>query len=256
MILHPDFADGAYDELSFWAARFGALLLEHLEIRPNIRGLDVGCGAGFPLIELADAHGPTSHFTGLDVWPEALQRARRKLAILGITNADVREGDAAAMPFDDASFDLITSNLGINNFADVPAAMRECYRVAKPGARFVLTTNVSGHMAAFYDVFREVAPELRNSINAQEAHRGTRDSVESLVAEAGFRLVKTVEREFMMPFADGTALLRHRLVQFFLEGWHTVTDDPVVFARIEERLNASGRELRMRIPMLYVEAVR
>lgn len=256
MNLPPDYADGAYDELSFWAARFGAFLFDHLEIRRNIRGLDVACGAGFPLIELADVHGSSSYFIGLDIWPEALERARRKMKILGITNAEVREGDAAAMPFDDASFDLITSNLGINNFADVPAALRELYRVAKPGARIALTTNLTGHMAELYDAFRAVAPELRHAINAQEAHRGTKDSIVATIDDSGLRVTKAIESEFTIPFADGAALMRHRLVQFFKDGWRTVTDNEDVFRRIEEKLSESGRELRMRIPMLYVEAIR
>jgi ubiquinone/menaquinone biosynthesis C-methylase UbiE len=37
-----------YDETSFWSARFGALLFDRLEIHRGIRGLDVGCGTGFP----------------------------------------------------------------------------------------------------------------------------------------------------------------------------------------------------------------
>ena len=71
---HPDYAEGAYDELSFWSSRFGALLFDHLELRPNVIGLDIACGTGFPLFELAHAHGPSSHFTGLDVWPDAIRR--------------------------------------------------------------------------------------------------------------------------------------------------------------------------------------
>jgi ubiquinone/menaquinone biosynthesis C-methylase UbiE len=256
---HPDYAEGAYDELSFWSSRFGALLFAHLELRRNIVGLDVACGTGFPLFELAHAHGPSSHFTGLDVWPEALVRARRKLAVYGLTNIALQEGDAAAMPFADASFDLITSNLGINNFADPPAAMRECHRVARSGARIALTTNLTGHMAAFYDVFRETLrtrqPALVPKLDAQEAHRGTRDTIEELLVEAGFRVTQMVEDEFFLTFADGTAMLRHPLVGFFLEGWRTVTEDDDVWRAIESKLNAES-PLRMRIPMLYAEGVR
>ena len=40
--LHPDFADAVFDEVSFWSSRFGALLIDNLELRPNVRGLDVG----------------------------------------------------------------------------------------------------------------------------------------------------------------------------------------------------------------------
>jgi hypothetical protein len=60
---------------------------------------------------------------------------------------------------------------------------------------------------------------------------------------------------FFLSFADGTAMLRHPLVGFFLEGWRTVTEDPGVWRAIETKLNAS-RPLRMRIPMLYAEGVR
>src|SRR4030081_3683145 len=80
-----------YDETSFWSARFGALLFDHLEIRHGIRGLAVGCGTGFPLIELAHVHGPSSHFTGTDIWGDALERARLKLQLHGLTNVDIVE---------------------------------------------------------------------------------------------------------------------------------------------------------------------
>ena len=257
---NPRYAEDAYDELSFWSSRFGALLFDQLELRPDITGLDVACGTGFPLFELAHAHGPSSHFTGIDIWPEALVRARRKLAVYGLTNIALHEGDAAALPFPDASFDLITSNLGINNFADPPAALRECRRVARPGARIALTTNLTGHMAAFYDLFRGTLRELGRAnlvpaLDAQEAHRGTRDTIEQLLLDAGFHITQMVEDAFFLSFADGTAMLRHPLVGFFLEGWRTVTEDAEVWRVIEAKLNAAS-PLRMRIPMLYAEGVR
>ena len=54
----PEIAS-VFDELSFWSSRFGALLFEHLQLRPDLHILDLGCGAGFPLFELAHAHGLT-----------------------------------------------------------------------------------------------------------------------------------------------------------------------------------------------------
>ncbi len=121
-----------YDETSFWSARFGGLLFDHLEIHRGIRGLDVGCGTGFPLLELAHVHGTSSHFIGIDIWPDALERARVKLELHGLTNVDLIEADVASMPFPNAHFDLVVSNIGINNFRDARAALRECRRVAKP----------------------------------------------------------------------------------------------------------------------------
>jgi ubiquinone/menaquinone biosynthesis C-methylase UbiE len=254
--LHPDFADIAYDELSLWSSRFGALLFDNLELRRNVRGLDVACGAGFPLFELAFVHGSSSHFTGIDLWREALNRAQRKKVYYGLTNVDLCEADAAAMPFASESFDLITSNLGINNFADPEAVIAECHRVARTDARLVLTTNLTGHMAEFYELFRQTVPQdLIPALNAQEAHRGTSDGVQNLLRRHGFAISRVVEDEFFLKFADGTAMFRHHLVQFFLDGWRSVTDDPAIYAALEAKLNAAS-PLRMRIPMLYVEAVR
>ena len=253
--MHPDFAEGAYDETSLWSARFGAFMLEHLQLRPNIRGLDVGCATGFPLFELAFVHGPGSHWTGIDPWAEAIARAHRKNGVYGLNNIELHAGDAAQMPFDDESFDLIVSNLGINNFDDPDAVMRECFRVAKRGARIVLTTNVTGHMAEFYDLFRAAVPEKAAEITRQEQHRGSKESVTALLENAGFEVTRTIEDEFFLKFASGTAMFRHFLVQFFVEGWRSVVDDDAVYARLEQQLNAAS-PLRFRIPMLYAEAVR
>jgi ubiquinone/menaquinone biosynthesis C-methylase UbiE len=185
--LHPDWAEAVFDELPLWSARFGALLFDNLELRPNVRGLDVGCATGFPLFELAHVHGPSSHFTGIDPWAEAIARAERKREVYGLTNVELHVGDGANMPFDDQTFDLITSNLGINNFDDPAKVMSECFRVAKPGARIVLTTNLSGHMADFYDLFRAAVPERAAEITKQEEHRGTRAGVEKLLDRCRIR---------------------------------------------------------------------
>jgi arsenite methyltransferase len=258
--LHPRYAEAAYDELSFWGSRFGALLFDNLEIRRNIRGLDVACGAGFPLLELAHTHGNSSRFTGIDLWRDALTRARGKIDVYGLRNVDLIESDAQSMPFADASFDLITSNLGINNFNDPPKAMTECFRIARPGARIAVTTNLTGHMAGLYDVFRATLRELGRddllpALDAQEAHRGTRATIESLLTDAGFRLTRVVESRFELPFADGSAMFRHPLVNFFLWGWRGVTEDRAIYTRLEEKLNAAS-PLRMTIPMLYAEGAR
>lgn len=258
--LHPRYAEAAYDELSLWASRFGALLFDHLEIRRNIRGLDIACGTGFPLLELAHVHGASSHFTGLDLWRDALVRARGKRDLYELRSVALIEGNAQAMPFHDQAFNLITSNLGINNFDDPARALAECHRVSRPNARLAVTTNLTGHMAAFYDAFRETLREagredLVPALDAQEAHRGTRASTEALIERARFAITRVVESEFFLPFADGSAMFRHPLVNFFLWGWRGVTEERAIYLRLEEKLNAEA-PLRMRIPALYVEAVR
>ena len=47
----------AYDELPLWSAMAGLLLLEHVPLRPDMVVLDIGCGTGFPALELAERLG-------------------------------------------------------------------------------------------------------------------------------------------------------------------------------------------------------
>jgi ubiquinone/menaquinone biosynthesis C-methylase UbiE len=255
-----------YDETSFWSARFGALLFDHLEIRRGIRGLDVGCGTGFPLIELAHAHGPSSHFTGIDIWADALERARAKLELHGLINVDIIETDVASMPFPNAHFDLLVSNIGINNFPDARAALQECRRVAKAGARLVLTTNAQGHFAALYALLDAILGELglepaRDALRREQEHRHSKPALMNLLVDSGFAISRCFEASFAMRFADGSALLRHSLVKWFLDGWrHAVgaANEREVFAILEARLNAAAQRdgcVQMMVPMVYIEGI-
>ena len=145
-----------FDELSFWSSRFGQLLFKHMEIRRYAEILDLGFGTGFPLFELAHTFGPTVNVTGLDLWKEAAQRALVKQKLYELPNARLVLGDGARQPFRDETFDLIVSNIGVNNFAEPLVVLNECFRVARPRARIVLTTNVKGHYREFYDEYEKV----------------------------------------------------------------------------------------------------
>ena len=161
-----------YDELPLWSAMAGLLLFEELPLRQGTRVLDLGPGTGFPLLDLAERLGPGSSVTGLDPWRPALGRALAKQRTWGVTNARLVSGDGAAMPFAGEAFDLIVSNLGLNNFADAAAAMRECARVLRPGGTVALTTNLRGHMREFYAAFESTltAAGLATAIAALQTH--------------------------------------------------------------------------------------
>jgi arsenite methyltransferase len=255
-----------FDEVTFWASRFGALLFDNLQLRHDLGILDVGCATGFPLFELAQAHGPSCRATGIDIWRETLPRAQARKRVYPQENVSIVGADAASMPFPAATFDLIVSNLGINNFADPEAVMAECSRVAKPGARLVLTTNLTGHMREFYDAYRRTLATLGLShrldrLHAQESHRGTLDSVRTLVESAGFEPTKIIESSFKLRFLNSAAFFNHHLVKIgFLDGWRGVLapgEESRVFHALEEALDSIASdqgELHMTIPMLYLEA--
>ena len=74
----PDLADpgtvALYDELPLWSAPFGQVLLQQVELGSDLTVLDVGCGTGFPLLELAERLGPEARLHGVDPWGPAMER--------------------------------------------------------------------------------------------------------------------------------------------------------------------------------------
>jgi arsenite methyltransferase len=253
-----------FDELPFWSARFGTLLLDQLELRGGITAIDLACGTGFPLFELARRHDTTSRFYGVDLWTTALTHAEKKRRVYGASNVVLVYGSGAALPFAASTVDLITSNLGINNFDDKQAAFAECARVLRPDGRLAITTNLRGNMAEFYTAFRHTLTdlgltEILDRLTEHENHRGTPETVATLFTDAGFAAVRLVEDSFSMRFQNGSAFFHHWLIRVgFLPAWRALlppSDERRVFATLEDRLNAAG-ELQFTIPMLYAEGMR
>ncbi len=258
----------SYDELSFWSAMFGQMLLERVPMRPNQSVLDIGYGAGFPLLELAERLGPTCTVHGIDPWAAARRRAEFKARLYHVSNIELVDGDAARMPFQNGQFDLLVSNLGVNNFTDPLAVLKECARVAKPGARLALTTNPTGHMREFYAVFeatlRERGLQARlPGLAAHIAHRLPVEALQGLLEQAGFKLRSVARQDAVLRYLDGSAFLRHHFIkQGFLDGWKALlapAEQTGFFAALEANLNrlaAERGELALTIPMVYLEAER
>jgi arsenite methyltransferase len=266
----PDFSSpdlvAAYDELPLWSALFGVLLLDEVPLAGVTAALDVGCGTGFPLIELAERLGPRAQVHGIDCWSAGLKRAAEKIANRRTPNATLHEGSAASLPFSDGQFELIVSNLGINNFDDPAAAMRECRRVSKAGATLAMTTNLQGHMHEFYATFDAVLaevgdPDAQQRLHEHVEHRATVVRIRHLLETNGFSITRIVERIARMRFADATALFNHHFVKLaFVGDWKRIvpSQQSTVFTLLLRRLNDTAAlqgELSLTIPMAYVEAI-
>jgi len=100
------------------------------------RILDVGCGTGHMLLELARAVGPTGRVTGLDANEDMLNLARRRCR--DVAEIDFRTGDLYELPFSDGSFDEAISVQVFEYLADVPAALAEVHRILRPGGRVLI----------------------------------------------------------------------------------------------------------------------
>lgn len=242
------------------------MLLEQVKLRAGMTILDVGAGTGFLSIELAQRCGSGAVVIAVDPWDAAMTRLARKLVHRGIDNVRTVVQDVSAIDLPDSSVDLIVSNLGINNFTCPEAALRACFRVAKPGASLYLTTNLVGHMQEFYQEYRSVLVQLgfTDRVAALDAHigqRATADSVKSLLEHQGFEFVEAVTRTFQERFLDGSCLLRHYFIRVgFVPAWRSVAPEEAVeptFAALEQRLNAVAAargELSLTIPAACIQA--
>jgi arsenite methyltransferase len=245
----PALAD-ACDELSLWSAPFGLALLEAVALRPGITALDVGCGTGFPAIELAQRLGPSATVHAVDVCGAALARARKKLEASGVRNVVLHEAPAESLPLPDGSIDLIVSNNGFNNVADVEAVLAECARVARPGAQLVYAYNLPGSMLELYGAYDAVLADrgMESERRALAAHirekRKPLEETTALLGSAGFGVIGVVEGSFRLRFSDAAALFAHAFMRLaFVPGWLGILEPSVrkpIFGEIERRLDAGA----------------
>jgi arsenite methyltransferase len=112
------------------------LVREAVAAQPGERIIDVGCGPGYYVAELAEAVGPSGLVAGVDQSGPMLDIARSRCE--GLANTQLAEGDAAALPHDDEAFDAALSVQVLEYVGDVPAALAEIRRVLRPGGRVVL----------------------------------------------------------------------------------------------------------------------
>jgi SAM-dependent methyltransferase len=169
-------------------------LHQHLGVGSGDDLLDMACGSGLAL-ELARARGATC--AGIDA-------SQRLAAVARDRNpgSDVRVGDMNNLPWDDDSFDVVTSFRGV--WGTTPDAVTEAGRVLRPGGRFGMT--VWGHIKASPGAwaltpFRLAAqPKVENQ--AAMVALGRPGVGEQVLAEAGFADARRVEVPFVWEFPD------------------------------------------------------
>ena len=118
-------------------------LAEVLAPQAGERVLDIGCGVGGPARWLTAHHGCA--VAGIDISPAFCAAGRTFTELTGLTDkVRIVRGDACALPFEDACFDLAYSQYVIMNIVDKDAFYAEAARVLRPGGRFMMSAVTRG----------------------------------------------------------------------------------------------------------------
>ena len=129
------------------AADSAAYLLAHL--RTGMDLLDVGCGPASITADLAERVAP-GRVVALDAAAGALEAARATLRDRGLSEqVEVTSGDVMALPFEDASFDVVHAHQVLQHLADPVGALAEMRRVTRPGGIVAVRDAVYSAMTWF-----------------------------------------------------------------------------------------------------------
>jgi len=166
--------------------------------------LDVAGGTGDVAFRALRAGGPNVHAIVCDINAEMLEVGRQRADKAGLGNVEFVEGNAEKLNFPDRSFDGYTIAFGIRNVPRIDAALREAFRVLKPGGRFLClefsSVDVPG-LDRLYELYSfNIIPAMGRAVTGDaESYRYLVESIRKfprptvfadMVRDAGFRQVK------------------------------------------------------------------
>jgi ubiquinone/menaquinone biosynthesis C-methylase UbiE len=153
---------------AYWD-RYGRATVERLRLPPDARVLDVCCGSGASALPAAEAVGSGGAVLGIDLSANLLALARAKASARGVRQAEFRLGDMLDLGLPGDTFDAVVCVFGIFFVPDMSAAVRELWRVVRPGGRLALTTwgprLFEPLESVFWRAVRERRPDLYRGFN-------------------------------------------------------------------------------------------
>jgi ubiquinone/menaquinone biosynthesis C-methylase UbiE len=182
------------------------ILIELAHPKPDDRVIDIACGTGIVARIAAARVGRGGAVVGVDLNPGMLNVARSLKTTEGAASVQWREASADRLPFPDGSFDIAYCQLGLQFFADRPAALREMRRVLSPGGALGLMVWCGIQESPGFDAFAEILERNVSPAAAtiMRAPFGLSDANElsRLVAAAGFRDITIQQRVGAVEFAS------------------------------------------------------
>jgi ubiquinone/menaquinone biosynthesis C-methylase UbiE len=162
--------------------------LGYLDLKYGNKILDLGCGRGMETLEIAKWVGAEGEAVGLDITPKMIETAQKNKEVNGILNASFVLGDIENLPFENNSFNAVTSNCVINHARDKYRVYKEIYRVLKNGGSFIISDAVSKY---------PLPDSIKNDPNQWAACFGgavTEQEYMHSIKQAGFDNIEIIKR--------------------------------------------------------------
>lgn len=146
---------GPFERIAHTLHDMHELMIDSVDARPDDLWLDIGCGTG-ELAFLATRTGATIH--GSDISLVMIETARRQAAERG-HDLVFEVGDCEALPYDDETYDVVTSSVGVIFAPDHGQVASELARVLRPGGTLALTAwTTEGTVGEFFQLIGRYAP--------------------------------------------------------------------------------------------------
>ncbi len=212
-----------------WTQPFGKLLLSQVApLAGKATLLDVMCHTGDPGLDLL-RRCPEARLIAVDPSGPMLAVARRKAGPLLSRRVFLRsEPCDPKLPFDEAAFDLVVSNLGLYESVQPHLLLRELTRVAKPGAQVIATLPLRGTFAEFYSLLETELAGREVEQQRLSAHLLSWPDVDTLrgwAKAAGLAEVELLISPFSLLFAGAVDFYYAPLIEFGpLLAWKSLFD--------------------------------
>lgn len=172
---------------SFWHC-FGRRTIERIGLKNGEWVLDVCSGSGGSALPASERVGSAGKVIAVDLADQLIALAEAKATANQIENIEFRVADMLELGYPDEQFDAVVCVFGIFFVPDMPAAVRELWRMVKPGGRLAITTWGANLFepanSAFWDAVGNVRPDLQRSFNPWDRISDP-DGLQQMLAEAG-----------------------------------------------------------------------
>lgn len=196
-----DYSSPHYD--TGWQHQLGPAqerLLKKSNLKKGEKVLDISCGTGLVTIPIARAVGSEGEVVGIDLSEGMIQKAAEETEKKGFSHITFEHMDAEDLDLSDSSFDIAINSLGLMYYPNPDKAIKEMYRVVKPGGR--ATALVWGRRSAcgWTELFPIVDRRVESDVCPLFFQLGTGENLYRTFQKAGFEDLRSDRFDMTLHF--------------------------------------------------------